>query len=52
MCDYHVLSMDSLTSPVQDHGVALHVDNVKCAERQMWAPDAATKNGKYFSERH
>ena len=48
MCDYHVLSMDSPTSSAQDHGVALHVDNVQWAERQMWAPDAATKNGKYF----
>ena len=35
MCDYHVLSMDSPTSPAQDHGEALHVDNVKWAERQM-----------------
>ncbi|HEX6191743.1 MAG TPA: glycoside hydrolase family 43 protein, partial [Chitinophagaceae bacterium] len=31
-----------------DHGVALHVKGVPWAERQMWAPDAAEKNGKYY----
>lgn len=48
MEDYHVLSMDSLDSEAVDNGVALHVKDVPWAERQMWAPDAARKNGKYY----
>lgn len=48
MEDYHVFSMDSIDSKVTDHGVALHVNDVPWAERQMWAPDAACKNGKYY----
>lgn len=48
MEDYHVLSMDTPGSPVKDHGVALHVRDVPWAERQMWAPDAAEKDGTYY----
>jgi hypothetical protein len=48
MEDYHVISMDSIDSDAVDNGVALHVDDVAWAERQMWAPDAACKNGKYY----
>lgn len=48
MQDYHVISMDSPDSPAVDNGVALHVKDVPWAERQMWAPDAAHKNGKYY----
>jgi hypothetical protein len=48
MEDYHVLSMDSPDGAATDHGVALHVKDVPWAERQMWAPDAATKDGKYY----
>ena len=48
MEDYHVISMDSITSKAKDNGVALHVKDVPWAERQMWAPDAAHKNGKYY----
>src|SRR5690606_33751838 len=48
MRDYHVLSMDNINGNVTDHGVALHVDDVPWAERQMWAPDAAHKDGKYY----
>ena len=48
MEDYHVLSMDSPQSRAVDHGVALHVRDVPWAERQMWAPDAACKDGKYY----
>ena len=33
---------------VTDHGVALHVKDVPWAEKQMWAPDAAYRNGKYY----
>jgi hypothetical protein len=48
MEDYHVFSMDSISSEVKDNGVALHIKDVAWAERQMWAPDAACKNGKYY----
>ncbi len=48
MEDYHVLRMDSADSPAVDCGEALHVRDVPWAERQMWAPDAAYKDGKYY----
>lgn len=47
MEDYHVLSLAGPGEPVTDHGVALHVKDVPWAERQMWAPDAAEKDGRY-----
>jgi hypothetical protein len=48
MEDYHVLSMDNVDAVTVDNGVALHVKDVLWAERQMWAPDAAHKIGKYY----
>ena len=48
MKDYHVLSLDDIGAPCVDHGEALHIDNVPWATKQMWAPDAAYKNGKYY----
>lgn len=48
MEDYHVLSMDDVNSEVKDNGVALHVDDVPWADRQMWAPDAAHKDGTFY----
>jgi hypothetical protein len=48
MEDYHVLSMDHPNGEVIDHGVALHVNDVPWAERQMWAPDATEKDGTYY----
>lgn len=58
MRDYHVLSMDSpgvdspgVDSPmgkVTDHGVALSVKDIPWAGRQLWAPDAAYKDGMYY----
>ena len=48
MEDYHVFSMDNIESEVIDNGLALHVKDVPWAEKQMWAPDAACKNGKYY----
>ncbi len=48
MEDYHVLSMDNFDSPVVDHGVALHINDVPWAKKQMWAPDAAFKNNTYY----
>ncbi|MGC3946204.1 MAG: glycoside hydrolase family 43 protein [Chryseolinea sp.] len=48
MKDYHVLSMDSLGGKVTDHGVALNIKDIAWAGRQLWAPDAAAKGGKYY----
>jgi hypothetical protein len=48
MEDYHVISMDSPTSEAEDNGIALHVKDVPWAEKQMWAPNANEKDGKYF----
>jgi len=48
MEDYHIFSMDSPVGEANDHGVALHVKDVPWAQRQMWAPDAAYKNGIYY----
>lgn len=48
MTDYHVLSQDHPEAPAQDHGEALHVRNVPWAARQLWAPDAAYRHGRYY----
>jgi hypothetical protein len=49
MKDYHVLSFDrSDCSKIVDHGEVLNVKNVPWASKQMWAPDAAFKNGTYY----
>ena len=48
MEDYHVISINSPASEAVDNGVALHVKDVTWADKQMWAPDAAEKNGKYY----
>jgi hypothetical protein len=48
MEDYHVFRMDSPEGEAIDCGVALHVRDVPWAQRQMWAPDAAHKDGKYY----
>ncbi|MGJ1265712.1 glycoside hydrolase family 43 protein [Sphingobacterium spiritivorum] len=48
MKDYHVLSMDSPTGKVTDHAVALSVENIPWAGKQLWAPDAAYHNNTYY----
>lgn len=48
MRDYHILSMDSIGGKVTDHGVALDIKDIPWAGRQLWAPDAAFKNGTYY----
>lgn len=48
MTDYHVFSMDSINGKVTDHGVALAIQDVPWAGRQMWAPDAAFANDRYY----
>ena len=48
MEDYHVLSMDSLDAECIDNGLALSMHDVPWVSRQMWAPDAVCKNGRYY----
>ena len=49
MVDYHVLRMDSpQQSEAEDCGAVLSVDNVPWAVKQMWACDAACKDGRYY----
>jgi hypothetical protein len=48
MRDYHILSMDSIGGKVTDNGIALDIKDVQWVGRQMWAPDAAYKDGTYY----
>lgn len=48
MVDYHVLSIDSFDGTCTDHGVALQLDDIPWAYKQLWAPDAAFKNDIYY----
>ncbi|KAH8828320.1 xylosidase-like protein [Flagelloscypha sp. PMI_526] len=49
MIDYHVLSLETPDQrPAKDHGVALTAGDIPWVSKQMWAPDAAYKNGKYY----
>jgi len=48
MRDYHVFSMDDVNGTVTDHGVVLDVKKIPWSGRQLWAPDVARKNGKYY----
>jgi hypothetical protein len=48
MVDYHVLSLDKVGGSATDHGVALTAADVPWVSKQLWAPDAATKGGKYY----
>lgn len=48
MEDYHILSMDDIDAPCIDHGEALHMKDIPWVSEQMWAPDAAFKNGTYY----
>lgn len=48
MNDYHVFSMDAVDGPVTDHGVVLKAGDIPWVGKQLWAPDAAEKNGKFW----
>ena len=49
MRDYHVFSMnDPSDSYAKDLGKILDINDVPWAKRQMWAPDIAKKDGKYY----
>lgn len=48
MRDYHVFSMDNIGGEIIDHGTALALSDISWAGRQLWAPDAAYRDGTYF----
>ena len=48
MVDYHVLSLETIGGPTIDHDIALKLQDIPWASKQLWAPDAAMKNGKYY----
>jgi hypothetical protein len=48
MRDYRVLSMDRIGGRVTVHPVALVLEDIPWASRQLWAPDAAYRNGRYY----
>ena len=48
MTDYRVISQAHPGASAIDHGEALHVRDVPWASRQLWAPDAAFRQGRYY----
>ncbi len=48
MRDYHVFSMNDIGGKITDHDVTLKLEDVPWASRQLWAPDAAHANGRYY----
>jgi hypothetical protein len=48
MKDVRVLSMENVGGEVKDNGEAINIKDIPWAGRQLWAPDAAKKNGKYY----
>ncbi len=48
MRDYHVFSLDDVGGKVTDHGIVLKLEDIPWASRQLWAPDAAYSNGRYY----
>ncbi len=48
MRDYHVLSVPTIGEKAVDHGVALKVEDIPWVKQQLWAPDAAYRDGKYY----
>jgi beta-xylosidase len=43
-----VFSQEHPEGPVTDHGEVLHLRQVPWASEQMWAPDAACRDGRYY----
>jgi hypothetical protein len=48
MRDYQPIELDGIGGKATVHPVALDIKDVPWAGRQMWAPDAAEKGGKYY----
>ncbi|MBS1683711.1 MAG: family 43 glycosylhydrolase [Bacteroidetes bacterium] len=47
MRDWHVLFTTDMKT-WKDHGVVLSLDSVRWARKYAWAPDCASRNGKYY----
>ncbi|MET0289640.1 MAG: glycoside hydrolase family 43 protein [Pseudoxanthomonas sp.] len=48
MRDYQVLSMPHIGGPVTVHPPALRLEDVRWADRQLWAPDAVRHQGRFY----
>lgn len=48
MVDYHVYEMPDAETLPRDCGCVLSLKDVPWASKQMWAPDCAEKDGKYY----
>ena len=48
MKDYFVMSLDESLAHVTVYDVALKLEDIPWAKRQLWAPDAAYANGQYY----
>lgn len=48
MRDYHLLRLDAPVPPARDLGPVLDLAAVPWASKQLWAPDAAEKDGKFY----
>ncbi|MDC0584771.1 family 43 glycosylhydrolase [Bacteroidales bacterium] len=47
MVRYHFLSTKDMKTWT-DHGEALSLDDISWADKNLWAPDACERNGKYY----
>lgn len=48
MRDYPVYSMTSVGGEITDHGSALTLEDIPWASRQLWAPDVAQQQDRYY----
>mgnify|MGYP003482622458 FL=1 len=48
MTDYHVYEMDDENTLPRDCGMVLDLKDIPWASKQVWAPDCAEKDGKYY----
>lgn len=48
MEDYHVYEMQDTETMPKDCGMIFHLKDVPWAKEQLWAPDCAEKDGKYY----
>ena len=48
MKDYHVYEMENTEKYPKDCGCVLKLEDIKWASKQLWAPDCAEKDGKYY----
>ena len=48
MIDYKVISINEFFTKITDHTIALKLEDIPWAKRQLWAPDVAYANKKYY----